>query len=178
MARRKLKPALRRKLQRGFAILALLGLLAVIVLVAVLDRRVTQQFEGRRWTLPARVYAQPLELYVGQDLSSVRFAEALTRLGYIQRTPVDRPGTYRRKGETVEVYVREFRFSDDKQAAQKLKLSFDGDVVTALTNASGTDVPVYRLDPVLIGSIFPIHGEDRIIVSPAEVPALLPEALK
>ena len=178
MPKRKLKPALRRNLQRGFAIVALLGLLAVIVLVAVLDRRVTQQFEGRRWTLPARVYAQPLELYVGQDLSSVRFAEALTRLGYIQRTPVDRPGTYRRKGDTVDVFVRDFRFSDEKQAAQKLKLNFDGDVVTALTNANGTDVPVYRLDPLLIGSIFPIHGEDRIIVSPAEVPALLPEALK
>ncbi len=38
--------------------------------------------------------------------------------------------------------------------------------------------PVFRLDPLLIGSIFPIHGEDRIIVSPAEVPPLLPEALK
>jgi penicillin-binding protein 1B len=178
MPKRKLKPVTRRNLQRGFAIVALLGLLAVIILVAILDRRVTQQFEGRRWTLPARVYAQPLELYVGQDLSSVRFAEALTRLGYIQRTPVDRPGTYRRKGDSVDVFVREFRFSDEKQAAQKLKLNFDGDVVTALTNANGTDVPVYRLDPLLIGSIFPIHGEDRIIVSPAEVPALLPEALK
>ena len=37
---------------------------------------------------------------------------------------------------------------------------------------------MFRLDPLLIGSIFPIHGEDRIIVSPAEVPPLLPEALK
>ena len=35
-----------------------------------------------------------------------------------------------------------------------------------------------RLDPLLIGSIFPIHGEDRIVVSPAQVPPLLPEALK
>ena len=35
-----------------------------------------------------------------------------------------------------------------------------------------------RLDPLLIGSIFPIHGEDRIVVAPDEVPPLLPEALK
>jgi penicillin-binding protein 1B len=178
MAKRKLTPKFRKKLQRGFAILALLLLLAAIVLVAVLDRRVTQQFEGRRWTLPARVYAQPLELYVGQDLSSARFAQELARLGYIPQTPVDRPGTFRRKGDTVDVFVRDFRFSDEKQAARKLRLGFDGETVTTLASDDGADVPVYRLDPLLIGSIFPIHGEDRIIVSPAEVPALLPEALK
>ncbi len=35
-----------------------------------------------------------------------------------------------------------------------------------------------RLEPLLIGSIFPIHGEDRIVVTPQEVPPLLPAALK
>ena len=35
-----------------------------------------------------------------------------------------------------------------------------------------------RLEPLLIGSIFPSHGEDRIVVTPAEVPPLLPAALK
>ena len=35
-----------------------------------------------------------------------------------------------------------------------------------------------RLEPLLIGSIFPIHGEDRIVVAPEEVPPLLPAALK
>jgi len=178
MARRKRKPRSRQKLQRGFAIIALLALLAAIILVAVLDRRVTQQFEGRRWTLPARVYAQPLELYAGQSLSAARFAQELVRLGYIPQTPVDRPGTFRRKGDSVDVYVREFRFSDETQPAQKLHVGFDGEAITALADRDGADVPVFRLDPLLIGSIFPIHGEDRIIVSPAEVPPLLPEALK
>ena len=37
---------------------------------------------------------------------------------------------------------------------------------------------MFRLDPLLIGSIFPIHGEDRIVVAPDEVPPLLPAALK
>ena len=178
MARRKRTPQSRQKLQRGFVIIALLALVAAIVFVAILDHRVTQQFEGRRWTLPARVYAQPLELYVGQDLSSARFARELTRLGYIAQTPVDRPGTFRRKGDTLDVYVREFRFSDEQQAAQKLRVGFDGESIASLTSGSGAEVPVFRLDPLLIGSIFPIHGEDRIVVSPAEVPPLLPAALK
>jgi penicillin-binding protein 1B len=34
------------------------------------------------------------------------------------------------------------------------------------------------LDPLLIGSIFPIHGEDRVVVTPDEVSRLVPAALK
>jgi penicillin-binding protein 1B len=178
MARRKLSSRSRRQLQRGVAIVAMLALLAIIVIVAILDRRVTQQFEGRRWTLPARVYAQPVELYVGQTLSSARFARELARLGYIPQSPVDRPGTFKRKGDRVDVFVRSFRFADEQQAAQRLRVAFDGDAITELGNAEGTDVPVFRLDPLLIGSIFPIHGEDRIVVSPDQVPPMLPAALK
>ena len=115
--------------------------MATIILVAVLDRRVTQQFEGRRWTLPARVYAQPLELYAGQNLSSARFAQELARLGYIPQTPVDRPGTFRRKGDSVDVYVREFRFSDEQQPAQKLRVGFDGEAISALAGPTAPTSP-------------------------------------
>ena len=178
MARRKLSLKTRRQLQRGLALAAMLLLIVTIIVVSILDRRVTRQFEGRRWTLPARVYAQPVELYVGQTLSSARFAQELARLGYIPTTPVDRPGTFKRKGDRVDVYVRAFRFSDEVQPARQLRVGFDDETIATLVDVKGTDVPVYRLDPLLIGSIFPIHGEDRIVVSPAEVPKLLPLALK
>jgi penicillin-binding protein 1B len=179
MARKKrLSKSMRRRLQRGFVVLSLLLLLVAIVIVAVLDRRVTAQFEGRRWTLPARVYAQPIELYAGQQLSSRRFAEELERLGYLAVANPDRPGTYRRRGDRVSVFVREFRFADERQEARALRLGFGGDVVTSLEDAQGREVAVMRLDPLLIGSIFPIHGEDRIVVAPDQVPPLLPAALK
>jgi penicillin-binding protein 1B len=178
MARSKRSRATRRRWQRGFAILLLLLLIAGIVIVAVLGQRITSQFEGRRWTLPARVYAQPLDLYVGQPLSAERFTEELRRLGYLASEAADRPGTYRRKGGRVDVHLREFRFSDELQPAQSLRLDFSGGTMSSLRDARGSDVPVARLDPLLIGSIFPTHGEDRIVVSPGEVPPLLPEALK
>jgi penicillin-binding protein 1B len=179
MARKKrLSKSMRRRLQRGFAVLSLLLLLVAIVVVAVLDRRVTAQFEGRRWTLPARVYAQPIELYAGQQLSSRRFAEELERLGYLAAASPDRPGTYRRRGDRVSVFVREFRFADEHQDARALRLGFSGDAITSLEDARGREVAVMRLDPLLIGSIFPIHGEDRIVVAPDQVPPLLPAALK
>src|SRR5512139_1413185 len=178
MARKKLSAGMRKRLQRGFALLALLLLVAAIAVVAVLDHRVTAQFEGRRWTLPARVYAQPIDLYAGQQLSAKRFADELERLGYLAAESPDRPGTYRRRGDQVAVYVRDFRFADGPQAARALRLGFAGDSISSLEDAEGREVPVFRLDPLLIGSIFPMHGEDRIVVEPDEVPPLLPEALK
>ncbi len=179
MARRKkLKAKTRKKLQRGFALLALLLLLLVIVVVAVLDHRVTRQFEGRRWTLPARVYAQPIELYVGLPLSAKRAAAELNRLGYLAVARADRPGTYSRRGQVISLYLRGFRFSDGMQEARLLEVGFADDTMVSLRDDKHADVPVIRLDPLLIGSIFPTHGEDRIVVSPAEVPKLLPEALK
>ena len=57
-------------------------------------------------------------------------------------------------------------------------IGFSGNAISSLADAKGADIPVIRLDPLLIGSIFPLHGEDRIIVAPDEVPPLLPEALK
>ncbi|MFO1405953.1 MAG: penicillin-binding protein 1B [Steroidobacteraceae bacterium] len=176
--KKKLSTATRRRLRRVLAIGALVAFVAVVVFVAVLDHRVTRQFEGRRWTLPARVYAQPIELYVGQAITAARMAEELERLGYLEQSKIDRPGQYRRRGERIDVYVRAFRFSDEMQPARLLALGFSGGTVTSLRDGAGRDVPVYRLDPLLIGSIFPIHGEDRIVVSPAEVPPLLPAALK
>ncbi len=178
MARKKPSRGMRSKVQRGFAVLALLLLVAAIAVVAVLDRRVTQQFEGRRWTLPARVYAQPVDLYAGQQLSAQRFADELERLGYLATPKADRPGTYRRRGDEVSVYVREFRFADGPQPARSLRVGFAGDAIAGIADDRGVEVPVFRLDPLLIGSIFPMHGEDRIVVAPDEVPPLLPEALK
>ena len=178
MARRKPPTGTRGRLQRGFVVLGLLLLLAGIVMLLVLNHRVTTQFEGRRWTLPARVYAQPIDLYVGQQLSAGRLVEELSRLGYLAAADPERPGTYRRRGNDLRVHVREFRFADQFQASRALRLSFEGGSITAIRDGKGVDVPVFRLDPLLIGSIFPIHGEDRLVVSPEEVPPLLPEALK
>ena len=50
--------------------------------------------------------------------------------------------------------------------------------ITALRAADGTDLPVFRLDPPVIGSVFPIHGEDRLVLAPADVPPLLRAGIK
>jgi len=143
-----------------------------------LDRLVVKQFEGRRWTLPAQVYAAPLELYEGLALTLPELEHELQRLHYRRADRPDRPGTYRLQGEHIDVALRPARFAEETRAAELLTITGGANGIGSLRDSAGGEVPVLRLEPLLIGSIFPIHGEDRIVVSPEEVPLLLPPALK
>ena len=138
----------------------------------------TRQFEGRRWTLPAQVFAAPLELYAGLALSPAQLDEELQRLHYRRAEQLDRPGTYRVAGARFDVALRPARFADETRNAALLSIVAGPQGLESLRDSAGLEVPVLRLEPLLIGSIFPIHGEDRIIVTPQEVPSLLPAALK
>jgi penicillin-binding protein 1B len=157
-----------------------LGVLALAfgVWVIYLDHVVTQQFEGRRWSLPAQVYAQPLELYAGQSLSVSELELELKRLGYRASDKPQQPGVYRRRGLRIDVIARKFRFLDEARPAQALSIITGDGGIQRMWDSKGQDVAIFRLDPLLIGSIFPIHGEDRIVVAPEQVPAMLPAALK
>ena len=46
-----------------------------------LDRSISKTFEGRRWSVPAQVYAQPMELYAGKRLTNAQLQGELLRLG-------------------------------------------------------------------------------------------------
>ena len=173
-----IKSRLLRRCLLGLGLVTLVACSALACYAWYLDRTVTQQFEGRRWTLPAQVYAAPLELYAGLPMSLGELERELQRLQYRRVETVQRPGTYRRNGTRLEVALRPARFADEARAAAMLSVTASGTAITALTDAGGHEVPLARLEPQLIGSIFPIHGEDRIVVGPAEVPALLPAALK
>jgi penicillin-binding protein 1B len=159
------------------AVLVLCGVVLAVYMVH-LNRIVTTQFEGRRWTLPAQVYAAPLELYAGEDLDSVDLEHELQRLQYRHADHADRPGSYSRQGNRFQVNLRAARFADEVRPATLLNVDANGTGIAALTDLNGKDVAIARFEPLLIGSIFPIHGEDRIVVTPDQVPALLPAALK
>lgn len=159
------------------------GAIGVVLLVLTLwifslDQQVRQQFEGRRWTLPAKVYAQPLELYAGQPLTADDLQRELERLGYQRSERVTRTGNFQRSGERIDLVSRPFRFADENRAQHTISIRFENKYIARLWDSNGADVPVFRLDPLLIGSIYPTQGEDRIIVTPQETPAMLPAALK
>jgi penicillin-binding protein 1B len=161
----------------GLTVIAV-AVLAAGLYVLYLDRLVVRQFEGRRWTLPAQVYAAPLELYAGLALTLPEIEHELERLHYRRAERLDRPGSYLLQGEHITVALRPARFADETRPAGLLTITGGEKGIGSLRDSGGREVPVLRLEPLLIGSIFPIHGEDRIVVAPEEVPLLLPPALK
>ncbi|MDP2225899.1 MAG: penicillin-binding protein 1B [Moraxellaceae bacterium] len=170
--------------ERGF-ILTILLILLVLVLVGVmalgfwvmrLDGVVKAKFEGKRWAIPARVYARPLELYAGAPLSPHALQEELGLLGYRQQA-VSSPGSWQQKGNEMYVHSRGFVFSDGVEKSQVLRLRFDGkllaDVASTLPNERG----LVRLEPMAIGAIYPRHQEDRVLMQLKEAPPHLIDAL-
>jgi len=158
---------------------AVLGLVAAFAgWVAYLDHVVTREFQGRLWSVPARVYAEPLELYVGASVSGDDLEQELRRLHYRPGDPASGPGLYRRHGGDFELQTRRVRFVDEQRQPARVSVRTGGDAVTALAAADGSALPLFRLDPLLVGSVFPVHGEDRIVLAPDEVPPLLRAAIK
>ena len=155
-------------------------LLAAIAAVWIihLDHVVTREFQGRLWSVPARVFAAPLELYEGAPISANDLEHELRLLHYRRGDPGSGPGIYRRTGNAFDLEARRVRFIDEQRDPQRVSIHADNASITSMRLADGTDLPVFRLDPPVIGSLFPIHGEDRLIVAPADVPSLLRDGIK
>jgi len=146
--------------------------------VAYLDYTVRTQFEGKRWALPARVYARPLELFQGLNLTAEQLSQELVNLGYVNTARPETPGTFARMPNGLRFVTRSFRFWDGPESSVSVQAEFDGGIVRTLRDpASGTAVDLVRLDPLLIGSIYPSHHEDRVLVQISEVPPLLVKML-
>jgi penicillin-binding protein 1B len=140
--------------------------------------QVGREFEGRRWDLPAKVYAAPLELYAGRALEARELVGELKRLGYREDPRLPGPGTYRAGPGRVEMATRGFSHAADAEPGRTMSITFAAGRIGALRDSGGATLALARLDPLLIGSLFPAHGEDRLIVEPEEIPPLLPAALK
>ena len=142
-----------------------------------LDARVQEKFSGKRWTVPAKVYARPLELFAGQKLSREDFLRELEALGYRREQVAAGPGTMSVASNAVELYTRGFQFYEGNEPSQRIRVRFNGKQVSALTLANGSELAVARLEPLLIGGLYPAHNEDRILINLDQAPQYLVETL-
>jgi len=143
-----------------------------------LDRVVRVKFEGKRWALPARVYARPLELYVGRTLSVEVLQAELDRLGYRAVQAPSKPGTYALDQGRFLIHTRPFRFWDGEEPERTLDLTIADGSIASIADAGGGPAPVLvRLDAALIASIYPTHNEDRVLLRRADLPDLMVRAL-
>ena len=142
-----------------------------------LDRSISKTFEGRRWSVPAQVYAQPMELYAGKRLTNAQLQGELLRLGYRKTQDLSAPGSYQPVPGGVKLHLRSFAYMDAARPSMQITVMFVGNRLQRILYGN-RNMDLVRLEPAVIGSFFPSHGEDRLILTPDQVPELLAEGLK
>ena len=158
--------------------LFIIALLCGIAYLVWLDHRVTSEFEGKRWSLPARVYARPLELYIGATIAKDELSKVLNSLAYQHRASLQGSGQYQKQANSIRLISRVFDFWDRQEQSKKIRIEFSAGRILSITDETNAEqLSVFRLEPQLIGKIFPEHNEDRVLVPYDEVPTLLIDAL-
>ncbi len=155
-----------------------LKILSVLLLIFLgwliyLDAQVRYKFEGKRWALPAQVFARSLEIYEGLPLNLTNLRNELNLLSYRQVSQVRQPGEYRLTGNTIELYTRSHDAPEGLQPAAHFQFRIAGDLVSSLRSLDGSGQALYSVDPVKIGGIYPRVKEERILLPYDEFPEKL-----
>ena len=150
----------------------------LFVYVGYLDFVVREQFEGKRWSIPARVYASPTELYVGLPYSPQNLESLLLQLHYRNDSRLTGEGGYFVQGSQIHLKTRNFNFGDQAQESRKVTIHFAGGNISSITDAaSGQEMAILRMEPVQIGSFYPTRKEDRILIKLEDAPPTLIQGL-
>ena len=162
---------------RFFLKLGVLALVIGAIGMFYLDAQIRQKFEGKRWALPAKVYARPLELYEGLPISLADLKVELKGLGYQTVSQPKRPGQVAFSKTRAQVFTRGFQFPDGAERSQQLMIEFSGNQLTGLAQRNGSPLSLTRLEPVLIGGIYARDNEDRDLIRLEDAPQGLTDGL-
>ncbi len=171
------KPTTHR-IRNLFLLLVVVAAFMLFSYLGYLDFNVRKQFEGKRWAVPARVYASPVELYAGHAMTADKLEVLLKMLHYRNDSTLAAEGSYFKTGTQVTLKTRDFVFWDQHQASVAMQLSFSAAGIVAMKDmATAQDLAIVRMDPVQIGSFYPTVKEDRVLIKLEEAPDALIKGL-
>lgn len=172
------------KFQRGIGLIALIFSLLVIaaaiafsVYVIRLDNVIRDKFEGNRWDIPAKVFARPLEIYANAPIIQKDLEQELKLLGYKESNSYEKSGNYVVQNNALYIHTRGFDYGNEVDPEQVLQVSFANDQILDVRATKPSNTGIARIEPLLIGGIFPQHNEDRVLIKLDKVPKPLIEAL-
>lgn len=155
--------------------------LVLLVWVIYLDAQVRYKFEGKRWALPAQVYARALEIFDGRALNLDNLEQELALLQYHKQTRADRPGSYSvmdtSAGHRLEIAIRAHQLPNEAQSEALIRFDLEGDVVRRLKTLQGETKALYTLEPFKMAGIYPGQKEERELLSYDQLPKALIDAL-
>ena len=163
------------KLTIGFFI----GFISIIVIIftaatiAVLDYRVTSKLDGVLWTIPAKIYSRPLELAEGINLNKDNLIKELEMLSYERVKNPLQPGEFKFSKDDLKIFLRGYL----DQRSGIFNINFDASEIKGISNQLGISEDLIKLEPTVIGGMYPSHMEDRVLLNWPEVPPILVDTI-
>lgn len=150
----------------------ILGVCALVFVawLVYLDAQVRYKFEGKRWSLPAQVFARPLEVFDGQALNLANLERELSLLRYIKSDKASDPGLYSIKGRSVSIYRRAHTTAEGPQSDQLISFDVAGDVIQSLAVNNQPSSGIHNLEPFKIGGVYPKIKEERELIKYDDIP--------
>ncbi len=142
---------------------------------------VKAKFEGRKWELPSKIYADSKIIYPGMNVAVPQLREKLRRLGYrsSRRQPRAR-GEYRihGKGGVVEVFLHDFQYPLRDFRGFPVRVSLKSGTIHRIQRLdTGEVLPSLELEPEVVTGFYDRVREQRRIVRLEEVPASVRKAV-
>ena len=154
----------------SFALAVLIIVFVIsLAVIAIIDSRVTNKLEGVLWTVPAKVYSRSLDLAEGLSINKSNLLRELKMLSYSEKKNPTKPGEYFYNKNKLNIFLRGY----EDQNSGLFEIFIRDGRVEEITNQLGLSVDLVKLEPIVIGGMYPSHMEDRILVSWPQVPSIL-----
>ena len=163
------------KITIGFIVsfVAVLIFVFSAAVIAIIDYRVTAKLDGVLWTIPAKIYSRPLELAEGININSKNLSKELEMLSYVKVNNPVSAGQFNLSKNKLKIFLR--GYLDQKPGI--FEITFKDSRVQDITNQLGLSEDIIKLEPTVIGGMYPSHMEDRVLLSWPDVPQKLVDTI-
>jgi penicillin-binding protein 1B len=157
---------------------ALCALVAAMYAYVQFSQMIHLGFEGKRWSLSSKVYAEPESLYPGLPLRLDDLQASLERLGYRPVQALTNEGQYRLNAPHVDTTLHEFRYPYRREPARTIRITFGRNSVQEIRDLrTGQAIAAVDLEPQLVSEFFTPEREKRQLVKLSDTPSHLIQAV-
>lgn len=156
----------------------LVGLVILGAYAFYLDAQIKHGFSGNKWEVPAQIFARPLTLSKGEEITVQEVIDELSLLGYRKVTKADSSGEYSYGNKVLEIQRRAFQFPEGAEPLRHLVITWQGSRIKSIQDLTqGRPFGTIKLEPWLVTRMVSGSREDRMLVSLDTTPEMLPKAL-
>lgn len=164
-------------------LLAIFVLILIIINIFIIhaystfSKMIDRKISGEIFQNTSQLYAAPLTIFPGQTMRPWHITAYLKKAGYMEKSKgSNRMGEYSYTKQGLKIIPHEDSFYGSN--AQPIRIEFDEKTIISITAlAKNTPLESYELEPHLITNLFDKTREKRRLVSYAEIPRVLRDAV-